>query len=73
MSDLLKEWLSQEWDESCHQAFEELKSKLSSPLVLKSRSLTNLLRCIWGRVTLALADVDARCMAIAYESIKLDA
>ena len=37
-----------------------------------SWSLTNLLRCIWGRVTLPLADVDPRWRAIAYGSIKLN-
>ena len=26
---LLKKWLSQEWDEPCHQAFGELKSRFS--------------------------------------------
>ena len=31
LSDLLKKGASQEWDEPCHQAFEELKNKLSSP------------------------------------------
>ena len=30
-----KKCLSQEWDEPCHQVFEELKSKFSSPPVLK--------------------------------------
>ena len=30
-----KKWLSQEWDEPCHQAIGELKSKLSLPPVLK--------------------------------------
>ena len=146
---LLKKWLSQEWDEPCHQAFGELESEFSSPPVLKfaeldkpfevhtgasdfsiggwlmqgewplhmralslmvvrpcatcarngypksgmslatkslrslrarslrrpwpsSWSLTNLLRCIWGRVTLPLADVDPRWMPIAYGSIKLN-
>src|ERR1700737_405774 len=32
---LCKKWLSQEWDEPCHQAIGELKSKLSLPPVLK--------------------------------------
>ena len=32
---LLKKWLSQEWDEPCHQAFGELKSKFSSQDVVK--------------------------------------
>ena len=32
---LLKKWLSQEWDEPCHQAFGELKSKFSPQDVLK--------------------------------------
>ena len=35
LSDLLKKGASQEWDKPCHQAFEELKSKLSSLPVLK--------------------------------------
>ena len=34
--------------------------------------LTSILRCIWRQGTLALANVNARWMAIAYESIKLD-
>ena len=33
--DLLKIWLSKEWDEPCHQIFGELKNKLSSPPMLK--------------------------------------
>ena len=37
-----------------------------------SRTLTNFLRCIRGRVTLPLMDVDVRWMAIAYDSTKLD-
>ena len=37
-----------------------------------SRSLTNLLRCIRGQVTLPLVDVDVRWMAIAYGSMKHD-
>ena len=53
---LLKKWLSQEWDEPCHQAFGELESEFSSPPMLKFASLTNLLRCIPRRVTLLLAD-----------------
>ena len=32
---LCKKWLSQDWDEPCHQVLEELKSKFSSPPVLK--------------------------------------
>jgi hypothetical protein len=35
LSGLCKKWLSQEWDEPCHQAIGELKSKLSLPPVLK--------------------------------------
>ena len=35
LSGLCKKWLSQEWDEPCYQAFGELKTKLSSPPVLK--------------------------------------
>jgi hypothetical protein len=34
-----KNWLSQEWDEFCHQAFGELKSKLFSPPVFKFAEL----------------------------------
>jgi len=30
LSNLLKKWFSQEWDEPCHKAFGELKNKLSS-------------------------------------------
>jgi hypothetical protein len=35
LSDLLKNGVSQEWDEPCHQAFRMLKKELSSPLMLK--------------------------------------
>ena len=35
LSDLWKNWLSQKWDEHCHQVFGELESKFSSPAVLK--------------------------------------
>jgi hypothetical protein len=35
LSDLLKKGVSQEWAEPCHQAFWEIKSKLSSPHVVK--------------------------------------
>ena len=35
LSDLLKKGASQEWDEPCHQAFEELKNKLSLLPMLK--------------------------------------
>ena len=35
MSDLLKKNLTLEWTKSCEQAFQELKEKLNSPLVLK--------------------------------------
>ena len=35
LSDLWKKWLSQEWDEPCHQVFGELKNKLSLLPVLK--------------------------------------
>ena len=35
LCDLCKKWLFQEWDEPCHQVFEELKSKVSSPPVAK--------------------------------------
>jgi hypothetical protein len=34
LSELLKEWLFQEWNEPYHQAFGELKNKLSPPSVL---------------------------------------
>ena len=32
---LWKKWLSQEWDEPCHQVLRELKTKFSLPPVLK--------------------------------------
>ena len=35
LSNLMRKWLSQEWDEHCHQAFGELKSKFSSQDVVK--------------------------------------
>ena len=35
LSDLLKKWLFQEWDEPYHQVLGELKSKLSSLPILK--------------------------------------
>jgi hypothetical protein len=47
---LEKKWLSLEWDELCHQAVGELKSKVFSPPVSSSWNLTNILRCIQGRV-----------------------
>ena len=56
LSDLLKKWLSQEWDEPCHQAFGELKSKLSSPPVLKFVDFDKHFEVHTGRVTLPLAD-----------------
>ena len=37
-----------------------------------SQAFASILRCIWRRGILSLADVNARCMATAYESIKLD-
>ena len=39
LSSLYKRWLSQEWDEPCHQAFGEVKSKFSSPPMLKFAGL----------------------------------
>jgi hypothetical protein len=35
LCNLCKKRLSQEWDEPCHQVFEELKTNFSSPPVLK--------------------------------------
>ena len=35
LSDFWKKWLSQEWDDPCHQVFGELKTKLSLPPVFK--------------------------------------
>src|ERR1700738_4845523 len=69
---LCKKWLSQEWDDPCHQAFGELKSKFSSSPMLKFVEFDKPLTCIRGRVILPLADVDVRWMAIAYESMKLN-
>ena len=39
LCDLCKKWLSQEWDEPFHQVFEELKTKFSSPPVVKFAEL----------------------------------
>ena len=39
LSGLYKKWLSQEWDDPCHQAFGELKTKFSSPHVIKFAEL----------------------------------
>ena len=69
--DLLEKWVSQEWDEPCHQACGELKRALFSPLVLKFEIFDNPFEAHTGASYLPLVDVDARWMAIAYEIMKL--
>jgi hypothetical protein len=73
LSDLLKKKVSQEWDEHCHQAFRELKSKLSSPPVLKFPEFDKLFEVHTDVSNFAIGGVlmkDGR--PIAYESKKLD-
>ena len=73
MSDLLKKGASQEWDEPCHQAFEELKSKLSSPPMLKFPEFDKPFEVHMDASDFAIGGVlmqDRR--PIAYESKKLD-
>jgi hypothetical protein len=73
LPDLLgKKWLSQEWDELCHQAFGELKSKLFLSLVLKFTEFDKPYEGYTRQVILYWWSVDARWMAIAYESMKLN-
>ena len=73
LSDLLKKGASQEWDEPCHQAFEELKSKLSSPPMLKFPKFDKPFEVHTDASDFAIGGVlmqDGR--PIAYESKKLD-
>ena len=73
MSDLLKKGASQEWDEPCHQASEELKSKLSSPPMLKFPKFDKPFEVHTDASDFAIGGVlmqDGR--PIAYESKKLD-
>ena len=73
LSDLLKKGASQEWDKPCHQAFEELKSKLSSPRVLKFPEFDKPFEVHTNASDFAIGGVlmqDGR--PIAYESKKLD-
>ena len=73
LSDLLKKGASQEWDEPCHHAFEELKSKLSSPPVLKFPKFDKPFEVHTDASDFAIGGVlmqDGR--PIAYESKKLD-
>ena len=69
---LLKKWLSQQWDETSHQAFGELKSKLFSPPMIRFAEFDKPFEVHTGASYLPLADVDARWMAIVYKNIKLD-
>ena len=72
LCNLCKKRLSQEWDEPCHQVFEELKSKFSSPPVLKFAEFDKPFEVHTGASNFTIGDVEARWMAIAYESMKLD-
>ena len=73
MSDLLKKGASQEWDEPCHQAFEELKSRLSSPPVLKFPEFDKLFEVYTDASDFAIGGVLMQNgRSIAYESKKLD-
>ena len=68
LSNLVKKQLSQGSNEPYHEAFEELKSRFSLPYVLKYSNFYK----YFDVYTEARDFVDARCMAIVYESIKLD-
>ena len=73
LSNLLKKGASQEWDEPCHRAFEELKSKLSSPPVLKFLEFDKPFEVHTDVSDFAMGGVlmqDGR--SIAYESKKLN-
>ena len=73
LSDLLKKWASQEWDETCHQAFRELKNNLSSPPVLKFPEFDKPFEVHTDASNFVIGGVlmqDGR--TIAYESKKLD-
>ena len=73
LSDLLKKGVSQVWDESCCQAFIELKSRLSSPPVLKFPEFDKPFEVHTDASDFAIGGVlmqDGR--PIAYESKKLD-
>ena len=73
LSDLLKKGASQEWNEPCHQAFEDLKSKLSSLPVLKFLEFDKPFEVHTDASDFAIREVliqDGR--PIAYESKKLD-
>jgi hypothetical protein len=73
LSDLLKKGLFQEWDEPCHKAFRELKSKLSSPPVLKFPEFDKPFEVHTDANDFAIGGVlmqDGR--PIAYENKKLD-
>jgi hypothetical protein len=71
--DLLeKKWLSLELDELCHQAVGKLKSKVSSPPVLKFVEFDKPFEVYTGASILHWRSVDASWMAISYESMKLN-
>ena len=73
LSDLLKKGVNQVWDEFCHQAFEELKCKLSSPPVLKFPEFEKPFEVHTDASDFAIGGVlmqDGR--PVAYESKKLD-
>ena len=72
LSYLWKKWLSQEWDEPCHQVFGELKSKFSLPPVLKFAELDKPFEVHTGVSAFANGGLCVRWMAIAYGSMKLD-
>ena len=73
LSDLLKKGASQECNEPCHQAFEELESKLSLPSVLKFSEFNKPFEVHTDASDFAIGGVlmqDGR--PIAYESKKLN-
>jgi hypothetical protein len=73
LPDLLgKKWLSLGWDELCHQTVGELKSKVSSPPVLKFVEFDKPFEVYTGASILHWRSVDASWMAISYESMKLN-
>jgi hypothetical protein len=67
-----KKWLSLEWDALCHQAVGELKSKVSSPPVLKFAEFDKPFEVYTGASILHWRSVDASWMVISYKSMKLN-
>ena len=57
LCDLLKKWLSQEWDKLCHQALRELNGKLFWPPVLKFTEFVKPFELYTGASDFATGDV----------------